>query len=181
MESIFNLGILLSVVDKVTGPATRIGRGMDTLKAKVHSLGPAFDKFKTYGMRVAAGGAVMIALLGTTVMATAATQKALGELSSVGITDLAALEAAGASFSSQWAGTTKAEFIAAAYDIKSGISSLTDTGVAEFTKLAALTGKATKSTTAAFLPPVMAYTNRCIPIFPIYNSERCFQRGLLQV
>ncbi|MBO3282610.1 hypothetical protein, partial [Intestinimonas butyriciproducens] len=35
----------------------------------------------------------------------------------------------------------------AAYDIKSGIASLTDEGVAQFTELAGLTAKATKSTT----------------------------------
>ena len=44
------------------------------------------------------------------------------------------------------AGTSKADFISASYDIKSGIASLTDEGVADFTTLAALTGKATKST-----------------------------------
>ena len=51
-------------------------------------------------------------------------------------------------FSDQWAGTSKADFISASYDIKSGIASLSDEGVAEFTTLAALTGKATKSTVA---------------------------------
>ena len=36
-------------------------------------------------------------------------------------------------------------FIKASYDIKSGISSLSDEGVAEFTRLAAVTARATKS------------------------------------
>ena len=148
MESIFNLGILLRVKDMVSGPVRNMNRTMDTLKGKVHSLGPAFEKFRDYGKWVAIGGAAMVGLLGTTVMATAGTQKALRELSSVGITNLAALEAAGTSFSNKWSGTTKAQFISAAYDIKSGISSLSDEGVAEFTRLAALTGKAVKSTTA---------------------------------
>lgn len=57
------------------------------------------------------------------------------------------MESAAKSFSDTWAGTTKSDFITAAYDIKSGIASLTDEGVAQFTELAALTGKATKSTT----------------------------------
>lgn len=61
--------------------------------------------------------------------------------------DLKAVEAAAKSFSDTWAGTSKADFITASYDIKSGIASLTDEGVAQFTQLAALTGKATKSTT----------------------------------
>ncbi|PKN67190.1 MAG: phage tail tape measure protein [Deltaproteobacteria bacterium HGW-Deltaproteobacteria-15] len=148
MESIFKLGIFLSVLDKVSGPAGRIAHSMDTLKGKAASLGPAFDKFKTYGIRVATAGALMLHMLGGAVGATEATQKALGELASVGVKDLSALERAGAQFSNQWAGTSKSQFISAAYDIKSGISSLTDEGVAEFTKLAAITGKATKSTTA---------------------------------
>jgi TP901 family phage tail tape measure protein len=95
---------------------------------------------------IAAG--VVVGGLGACVSSTIETQKALGELASVGVKDFSAMETAAESFSNQWAGTSKAEFIAAAYDIKSGISSLTDTGVAEFTKLAALTGKATKSNTA---------------------------------
>lgn len=60
--------------------------------------------------------------------------------------DLGVVEDAARQFSDQWAGTTKADFIAAAYDIKSGIATLSDEGVAEFTSLAGLTAKATKST-----------------------------------
>ncbi|WP_325228137.1 phage tail tape measure protein [Oscillibacter sp.] len=80
------------------------------------------------------------------VEATFETRRALGELASLGVEDLDALEGAARNFSDQWSGTTKADFISAAYDIKSGISSLSDEGVAEFTALAALTAKATKST-----------------------------------
>lgn len=74
------------------------------------------------------------------------TQTALGEMSSLGYTDLETLRQAAIDFSNQWSGTTRDNFIASAYDIKSGIASLSDEGVAQFTKLAALTGKATKST-----------------------------------
>ena len=80
------------------------------------------------------------------VEATFETRRAIGELASLGVRDLGAVENAARSFSDQWAGTTKADFISAAYDIKSGIASLSDEGVAEFTSLAALTAKATKST-----------------------------------
>lgn len=148
MESIFKLGIVLSVIDRISGPSTKIGDNMDGLRGKVLSLGPAFNKFKTYGLLVATVAAGLLNMMTGTVMATTASQKALGELASVGIENLQALENAGTEFSSTWSGTTKAEFISAAYDIKSGIASLTDEGVAEFTKLAALTSKATKSTTA---------------------------------
>ena len=93
----------------------------------------------------AVGGEITSAVLAP-VEATFETRRALGELSSLGIQDLDALEDAARSFSDQWAGTTKADFITAAYDIKSGISSLTDEGVAQYTTLAGVTAKATKST-----------------------------------
>ncbi len=74
------------------------------------------------------------------------TQTALGELASLGIKDLESIRQSAIKFSNTWSGTTREEFISASYDIKSGIASLTDEGVAKFTELAALTGKATKST-----------------------------------
>lgn len=75
---------------------------------------------------------------------------AQGEIQSLGINDAGIKEITrqAKEFSSTWAGTTQAEFIRASYDIKSGISSLSDAAVGEFTKIAALTGGATKSTTA---------------------------------
>ncbi|POB85131.1 phage tail tape measure protein, partial [Vibrio vulnificus] len=50
-------------------------------------------------------------------------------------------------FSQQWSGTTQADFIRASYDIKSGIATLSDEAVGQFTKIAALTAGATKSST----------------------------------
>lgn len=147
MESIFKLGILLKMNDMVSGPVANIGKGIDQLKYKAEAMGQKFEDFQKYGAFVAVGGAIILAALAGTVKSTVDTQKALGELSSVGVKDLRALEIAGQEFSNQWSGTTKAQFIAAAYDIKGGIASLSDMGVAEFAKLAALTAKATKSTT----------------------------------
>ncbi len=148
MESIFKLGIILSVLDRVSGPSTRIGQSLRGLKGQAASLGPVFDKFRTYGATVAASGAIVLSALGGMAMAAGPVQKAMGELSSVGVQDLRAVSEAGRRFSNQWAGTDQAQFIAAAYDIKSGISSLSDSGVADFTRLAGVTAKATKSTMA---------------------------------
>lgn len=80
------------------------------------------------------------------VEATFATKRALGELKSVGVKDLKALEKASEDFSNTWAGTSKAEFIGAAYDIKSGIASLNDEAVAKYTEMAGITAKGTKAT-----------------------------------
>ena len=75
---------------------------------------------------------------------------AQGTIQSLGIDDagIAAITQQAKDFSNQWAGTTQADFIRASYDIKSGIASLSDEAVGEFTRIAALTAGATKSTTA---------------------------------
>jgi len=92
-------------------------------------------------------GLALLALPVTLIASTAATQKALGELASLGVKDLRSLEDAAESFTNTWSGSTKAEFIAAAYDVRSALSSLSDEAVGTFTSMAALTAKATKATT----------------------------------
>lgn len=75
--------------------------------------------------------------------------QAQGELKSLKIGDVGIekITAQAKEFSNTFAGTTTPEFIKAAYDIKSGISSLGDEAVGKFTRLAAVTAGATKSTT----------------------------------
>lgn len=76
--------------------------------------------------------------------------QAQGELKSLKIGDVGIekITAQAKEFSNTFAGTTTPEFIKAAYDIKSGISSLGNEAVGTFTKLAAITAGATKSSTA---------------------------------
>lgn len=92
------------------------------------------------------------------------TQTAMGEIKSLGVENLEALRKAAIDFSNTWSGTSREDFISASYDIKSGIASLTDEGVAQFTKMAALTGKATKSTvdemTTLFAQGYSVYRNQ---------------------
>lgn len=75
---------------------------------------------------------------------------AQGEIASLGIDSdgIKAITEQARAFSSEWAGTTAPEFISASYDIKSGISSLSDEAVGEFTRIAALTATGTKATVA---------------------------------
>ncbi|HCH1895932.1 TPA: phage tail tape measure protein [Vibrio parahaemolyticus] len=75
---------------------------------------------------------------------------AQGEIGSLGISSegIEKITKAAKEFSNEWAGTTTTDFIKASYDIKSGIASLSDEAVAEFTKIAALTATGTKSSTA---------------------------------
>lgn len=130
MEAVFKLSVVLSLMDKMTSPLLSVTGG-----------------FQKAGKVMAAAGVGIVSACTGIVTSTFETQNALGELSSLGVKDLKAVESAAKSFSDTWAGTTKSDFITAAYDIKSGIASLSDEGVAKFTELAAITGKATKSTT----------------------------------
>lgn len=144
----FQVGAVMQLVDMISGPLRMIQAAMATTERGAGALSVRMASMAKAMLPIAAVAGLVLGVLGGTAFATVETGKALGELASVGVKDMEALKLAGQDFSNQWAGTTKAQFISAAYDIKSGISSLTDQGVAEFTKLAALTGKATKSTTA---------------------------------
>jgi len=72
-------------------------------------------------------------------------ERSKGELKSLGIKDTNSIAAKGQQMSKMYAGINTADFVSAAYDIKSGISTLTDKGVAEMTAAAAVTAKATKA------------------------------------
>lgn len=148
LESIFKLSIFVNMIDNITGPSRQVNSALDETTSRVNNMQQSFSDMAKTGTVMSAAGAGITKSVLSPVEATFATKKALGELASVGIENMEALENAAIEFSNTWSGTTKAEFISAAYDIKSGISSLTDEGVAEYTKLAALTGKATKSTVA---------------------------------
>lgn len=144
MESVYRLSVVLGMNDGLTSNLSSVTSSVTDSTKK---LNDAFGTVQKAGAALTGVGAGIIGAGLATVKSTFDTQDALGELSSLGVTDLKAVESAAKSFSDTWAGTTKSDFITAAYDIKSGIASLTDEGVAQFTELAALTGKATKSTT----------------------------------
>lgn len=146
LDSVYRLSVIVNMIDNLTGPTARINSAVDGTVGKLDKLSNGFSSMTKTGMATAALGREIAGAALAPVAATFETKKALGELASLGIKDLKALENAGKEFSDSWAGTTKAEFISAAYDIKSGIASLSDEGVAEFTKIAGLTAKATKST-----------------------------------
>ena len=146
LESVFRLSLIMNMVDNITGPMGRISSSVNGGVSRMQKLESAFGGMvKTGAVMTELGSSIAGAALAP-VEATFETRRALGELASLGVKDLEAVEDAARSFSDQWAGTSKADFISASYDIKSGIASLTDEGVADFTTLAALTGKATKST-----------------------------------
>ena len=136
----------MNMLDNITGPMGRISSSVNGGVSRLQKLESAFGGMVKAGTVMTELGSSIAGAALAPVEATFETRRALGELASLGVKDLEAVEDAARSFSDQWAGTSKADFISASYDIKSGIASLTDEGVADFTTLAALTGKATKST-----------------------------------
>ena len=155
LESIFKLSLVMNLVDRLSGPMAGVASKVGADVSRLDALSQTFGNFAKAGAVMQEAGSQITGAVLAPVEATFETQRALGELSSLGVKDLDALEGAARKFSDQWSGTTKADFISAAYDIKSGISTLSDEGVAEFTGLAALTAKATKAT-AAEMPSLFA-------------------------
>ncbi len=146
LESVFKLSLIMSMVDNLTSPLSRVQAGVGSSVSRLQKMEQGLGSMTKTGIGMAVVGEQITEAALAPVQATFETRRALGELSSLGVKDLQTLENAATDFSNTWAGTTKAEFISAAYDIKSGIASLSDEGVAQFTELSGLTAKATKST-----------------------------------
>ncbi len=146
LESVFKLSLIMNMIDNLSGPMAGVASRVGADVSKLDALSNTFGGMAKAGAAMTEAGTQITSAVLSPVEATFETKRALGELASLGVQDLGTLETAARDFSDQWSGTTKADFISAAYDIKSGISSLSDEGVAEMTALAALTAKATKST-----------------------------------
>ncbi len=145
MDSVFRVSLVLDMVDNMT---SKVQGAADGVPSAVQKMNDAFGTMQKAGVAMTGMGTAIVGACMGTVTATFDTQDALAEVASLGVEDLGALEKAAKNFSDTWAGTTKSDFISASYDIKSGIASLTDEGVAQYTELAGLTAKATKATTA---------------------------------
>ena len=145
MDSVFRVSLVLDMVDNMT---SKVQGAADWVPPAVQKMNDAFGTMQKAGVAMTGMGTTIVGACMGTVTATFDTQDALAEVASLGVEDLGALEKAAKNFSDTWAGTTKSDFISASYDIKSGIASLTDEGVAQYTELAGLTAKATKATTA---------------------------------
>lgn len=143
MESVYRLSVMLGMTDQLTSPMRGV---QSSVESSLKTLDNAFGSMQKAGAVMAGVGTGILGAAYSTVAATFDTQNALGELASLGVKDLKAVEDAAKSFSDTWAGTTKSDFISASYDIKSGIASLSDEGIAQYTELAGMTAKATKST-----------------------------------
>lgn len=135
------------MIDHLSSPMSRINVGVNNTTSTLDGLNAKFGGIAKAGVTMAATGQQITSALMEPIQATFETKEAIGQLSALGIQDLDALSSAAYDFSSKWAGTQASDFLTAAYDIKSGIASLSDEGVAKYTEMAGLTAKATKSST----------------------------------
>lgn len=146
MDSMFTLGVILSAKDTLSPVMGKAGESVGKLASKIEAVSGKMAVMGTasYGM-----GRAMLSPVMDTLGAYKELEKAQGEIASLGIgtKGIEAITKSAKEFSNQFAGTTAKDFVAASYDIKSGISSLSDTAIGEFTKIAAMTGVATKSST----------------------------------
>lgn len=146
LESVFKLSLIMNMVDNLTGPMAGVSSSVNNSVSKLDKMNQTLGNVtKTGAVMQEVGSQIMGAALAP-VKATFDTRRALGELSSMGVKDLKTLENAATDFSNTWAGTTKAEFLTAAVDIKGGIDSLNEEGISKYTELSGVTAKATGST-----------------------------------
>ena len=93
-------------------------------------------------------GASALGLLARPTNSMRAVERSKGDLQALGIQNTDVIIKRGQELQRAFAYIDTASFTAAAYDIKSGIEGLSDTGVADITEQAALVAKATKSQTS---------------------------------
>lgn len=146
MEKMLALGVVLSATDMLSPALSKAGKNVGKLEGKIKALGAGITKLGTASLAM---GTALTSPLGAALNSYQDVAKAQGDIASLGIDDsgIKKITKAAMEFSNQFAGTTAPDFIKASYDIKSGIASLSDEGVAKFTKLSAMTASATKSTT----------------------------------
>lgn len=146
LDTIFKLSVIVNMIDNLSGPMAGINSSVDSSVSKIQKVNQGFADMTKAGVAMAGAGAEITKAVLAPVEATFETRRALGELKAMGVKEFETLENAAKQFSDTWSGTTKAEFLKAAIDIKGGIDSLVDEGVAKYTEIAGVTAKATGST-----------------------------------
>ncbi len=163
MSTLLNIGIVLSATNLLS-PALQSATGdLNTLDNKVSEFGQNLTAISTASLAL---GQSILNPLKSAYGDSQALKQAQGEIKTLGIMgeDLQKITYEANKFTTQFANTSASEFVSASYDIKSGISSLSATAVGKFTAMSAITGAATKSTTAEM-------TNLFATGFGIYRKQ----------
>ena len=151
----FTLAAVVTSRDNASPAISKITSHFESLKGAIKSVDPQLEKFSsgmgeiTAGAKAMGVGAVGLMLTKSFVNARLEVTQLESDIRSLGrsaegVEKISLMaDKVGVAF-----GTSREEFLQAGYDIKSGIASLSDTGVAEYTRLVSVTAAATKGSTA---------------------------------
>lgn len=147
MSTFMNIGILLSATDMLSPALRSAGGSLENFDGQAKETKASIAALSTASLAL---GETITSYLGSAFDDSQVLAAAQGELKTLEIIGegLDAITNSATDFSNEFAGTAAPEFVQAAYDIKSGISSLSDVAVGEMTAISALTANATKSSTA---------------------------------
>lgn len=145
MSTLLNIGILLSATDMLSPALNSATGNLDGFENKVNATSADLLKLSTAALALGEG---ITGKLTDFFGDSQDLRAAQGELKTLGLMGdgLESVTSSAMDFSNQFAGTTAPDFIRASYDIKSGISSLSDFAVGKFTSIATMTALATLST-----------------------------------
>ena len=139
-----DLGVFVRLYDKVDAPLKRLESKMDRASKRMKKAMALSAKLTGIGAVSAGVAYASKRIIENILEPVRAVEKAKGELASLGVEQIKIVTDMGKEMEKKWAGVTAASFVTAAYDIRSGISSLSDQGVADMTRAAVLVAKATK-------------------------------------
>jgi TP901 family phage tail tape measure protein len=142
-------------IRKVIGDVGRASDAFDRCTAATKKLADAQEKLDARMARAAKFGLVadqagrmaraMRGAVGDTVQAARGVSAAQAELATLGFQNLEMIAERGRAMQGRYAGVMAEDYIRATYDVRSGISSLSEEAVADFTDMAVMTAKATKA------------------------------------
>lgn len=136
------LDFIVSLIDKVSGPAGKVMKTMDTVTTNIQQ---GYQKIG-YGAAGAVGAGFAIDRLITPAKEL---NRAIGEVKSLDVANdaMQALTKTALQFSGQY-GDSATDFVRASYDIQSAIGGLAGNELAKFTEASAILAKGTKADTA---------------------------------
>jgi TP901 family phage tail tape measure protein len=145
MNKLISLGIMLKAKDMLSPAFSSANTTLAKFDTKIKSIGTSMTKI---GAGSTAMGAAVLAPMKSFYNDFTDIAKKEGELESLGIgaKGIETITKEAKKFTNQFARISAPEFLNAAYDIKSGISSLSDEGVAKMTTMSSMTAQATKAT-----------------------------------
>ena len=92
LESVFKLSLVMNMIDNITGPMSGISSNVSGSMSKLQSANQAFGSMVKTGAVMQEMGSQITGAVLAPVEATFETRRAIGELASLGVKDLGAVE-----------------------------------------------------------------------------------------